>query len=244
MSFSLSLILTESTKNMKRGRVPKGFLSSNTAYMLVYKKLTIEQKLGNGKKLKTKKTDSECNSCSDSVSLERLTVKDRSDSSDEGKRKNGTDDFKDIESPGKMMKIEADCKMEVDGVVTGKNYNSDAVKDDKSSTEQPKKIVTKNTKLDYKLLNGAAHRAMSCGERDFYEEVCICDFSIFSTNTSYVCLTMLQIEFENWQVSNTMRELVRQENVKHELSLLAIQQEKVSKKNNSLVLSSNLRNFF
>ncbi|XP_046838615.1 ubiquitin carboxyl-terminal hydrolase 48-like isoform X1 [Vespa crabro] len=194
----------ESTKNMKRGRVPKGFLSSNTAYMLVYKKLTIEPKLGNGKKLKAKKTDSECNSYSDSVSLERLTVKDRSDSSDEGKRKNGTDDFKDIESPGKMMKIEADFKMEVDSVVTGKNDNSDVPKDDKSPTEQAKKIVTKNTKLDYKLLNGAAHRAMSCGERDFYEE----------------------IEFENWQVSNTMRELVRQENVKHELSLLAIQQEK------------------
>jgi len=35
------------------------------------------------------------------------------------------------------------------------------------------------------------------------------------------------MEFENWQVSNTMRELVRQENVKHELSLLAAQQEKV-----------------
>lgn len=37
------------------------------------------------------------------------------------------------------------------------------------------------------------------------------------------------MEFENWQVSNTMRELVRQENVKHELSLLAAQQEKVKK---------------
>lgn len=35
------------------------------------------------------------------------------------------------------------------------------------------------------------------------------------------------MEFENWQVSSTMRELVRQENVKHELSLLAEQQEKV-----------------
>lgn len=37
------------------------------------------------------------------------------------------------------------------------------------------------------------------------------------------------MEFENWQVSSTMRELVRQENVKHELSLLAAQQEKVRK---------------
>ncbi|XP_014603923.1 PREDICTED: ubiquitin carboxyl-terminal hydrolase 48-like isoform X1 [Polistes canadensis] len=195
----------ESTKNMKRGRVPKGFLSSNTAYMLVYKKLTNEQKLGNGKKCKVKRIDSECNSYSDSVSLERLTVKDRSDSSDEGKRKNGTDDdFKDVASPGKMMKIEIDCKMDVDSFVPAKNDNSDVIKDDKNQIEQTKKVIAKNTKLDYKLLNGAAHRAMSCGERDFYEE----------------------IEFENWQVSSTMRELVRQENVKHELSLLAIQQEK------------------
>lgn len=37
------------------------------------------------------------------------------------------------------------------------------------------------------------------------------------------------MEFENWKVSNTMRELVRQENIKHELSLLAAQQEKVIK---------------
>lgn len=37
------------------------------------------------------------------------------------------------------------------------------------------------------------------------------------------------MEFEDWQVSSTMRELVRQENIKHELSLLAAQQEKVRK---------------
>lgn len=35
------------------------------------------------------------------------------------------------------------------------------------------------------------------------------------------------MEFENWEVSSTLRDLVRQENVKHELSLLATQQEKV-----------------
>lgn len=41
------------------------------------------------------------------------------------------------------------------------------------------------------------------------------------------------MEFENWEVSPTMRDLVRQENVKYELSLLAIQQEKVSVNNSS-----------
>lgn len=46
------------------------------------------------------------------------------------------------------------------------------------------------------------------------------------------------MEFENWQVSNTMRELVRQENVKHELSLLAAQQEKVRKYNNKNIIKT------
>lgn len=41
------------------------------------------------------------------------------------------------------------------------------------------------------------------------------------------------MEFENWEVSTTLRDLVRQENVKHELSLLAIQQEKVGINNSN-----------
>lgn len=53
-----------------------------------------------------------------------------------------------------------------------------------------------------------------------------------------VHFVILQMEFENWEVSPTMRDLVRQENVKYELSLLAIQQEKVSV-NNSNRLSIN-----
>lgn len=36
------------------------------------------------------------------------------------------------------------------------------------------------------------------------------------------------MEFEKWELSGTLRELVRGENVKHELSLLAVQQEKVN----------------
>lgn len=40
-------------------------------------------------------------------------------------------------------------------------------------------------------------------------------------------LTYLQMEFESWEVSSTLRDLVRQENVKYELSLLAMQEEKV-----------------
>lgn len=53
------------------------------------------------------------------------------------------------------------------------------------------------------------------------------------------------MEFENWEVSPTLRDLVRQENVKHELSLLATQQEKVYIINNKrLELNSRIRNIF
>ncbi|KAK2577520.1 hypothetical protein KPH14_003612 [Odynerus spinipes] len=179
----------ESVKNMKRGRVPKGFLSSNTAYMLVYKKLTTEAKSGNGKKVKVKRIDSEANNCSDPVSLERLTVKDKSDSTDEWKRKNNNENLKDaIESPGTVMKIEGDCKMDLDATVISKDHEFEIKDSGKGRGEQTKEVFGRNAKLDYKQLNGAAHRAMSCGERDFYEEV----------------------EFEKWQVSTTMRDLQKE----------------------------------
>ena len=35
------------------------------------------------------------------------------------------------------------------------------------------------------------------------------------------------MEFAKWELSATLRELVRQENIKHEISLLAVQEEKV-----------------
>ncbi|XP_076229795.1 ubiquitin carboxyl-terminal hydrolase 48 isoform X3 [Nomia melanderi] len=199
--------VNENSKVIKRGRVPKGFLSSNTAYMLVYKKVTSDGRINNGKKNKSKKPEAETNS----HSVETHSDMDKPDSSDEGKRKNGpTSTVSNSTSPGKILKLDTENKMDIVCAVSssqdtdptssernGKHYESD-------NKENHYDAQPKGAKIDYKRLNGAAHRAMSCGERDFYEEM----------------------EFECWEVSLTLRELVRQENVKHELSLLAIQQEK------------------
>lgn len=214
-------------KPMKRGRVPKGFLSSNTAYMLVYKKLTADSRTNATKKVKLKKPDAEV-SC-DIICLEKLTVKEKSDIQDETKQKHVEDASLSqeekllIENETKISTLDSENIIEKDestiktdtfttDETTETVANTNGCKDTHDSTAEQlqnkthclKQPVVKVVKLDYKRLNGDAHRAMSCGERDFYEEM----------------------EFENWQVSSTMRDLVRQENVKHELSLLAAQQEK------------------
>ncbi|XP_054007627.1 ubiquitin carboxyl-terminal hydrolase 48-like isoform X2 [Hylaeus anthracinus] len=215
--------VNDTSKIVRRGRVPKGFLSSNTAYMLVYKKVTTEWRMNNAKKIKSKKAETETNS----DSTEMCVDKEKGDSSDEGQRKNGQDSAvpdssgseevvilgtvnkmdveMDISSPQDVSAQEKITSMMVDCSTdeqNGRHYESDNKEDQQEL--QTKKPFAKNAKVDYRQLNGAAHRAMSCGERDFYEEM----------------------EFENWEVSPTLRDLVRQENVKYELSLLAIQQEK------------------
>ncbi|XP_067214471.1 ubiquitin carboxyl-terminal hydrolase 48-like isoform X2 [Linepithema humile] len=218
--------VNDNAKPMKRGRVPKGFLSSNTAYMLVYKNLTTDWRTNATKKMKLKKSDTEANIFSDTVSLENL--KDKLDIVDETKPKNDTEDASLIQEGDleKISKLELENKTEIDEAMTSqkinmfftdknktienvdtngcKNKHDSTLQQSQNKIQSIKQPIVKVVKLDYKQLNGAAHRAMSCGERDFYEEM----------------------EFEDWQVSGTMRELVRQENVKHELSLLAVQQEK------------------
>lgn len=183
-------------KPIKRGRVPKGFLSSNTAYMLVYKKLTTDCQINAMKKMKLKKSDAESNASDESVYLERLTVKDKSDMSDEIKQKDNIDNVRlsQEENSEKILNLESENKMEIDKTVVSQKtdmlitdkietvetvINANGCKDKLNSTSQQmqnkieclKQPVIKVVKLDYKRLNGAAHRAMSCGERDFYEEV-------------------------------------------------------------------------
>ncbi|XP_076751475.1 ubiquitin carboxyl-terminal hydrolase 48 [Xylocopa sonorina] len=216
--------VSETSKVVKRGRIPKGFLSSNTAYMLVYKKVTPERRINNMKKNKPKKIESEANSNNDVTFVERITIKEKSDSAEEEKRKcESVPTVSDVDNLKKAQKPETESKQEIETLEAfpesdtmdtstkldstyeernGKFYEFDD-KENQHDTHVKKSFV-KNVKVDYKHLNGAAHRAMSCGERDFYEEM----------------------EFECWEVSPTLRDLVRQENVKHELSLLAIQQEK------------------
>ncbi|XP_076161191.1 ubiquitin carboxyl-terminal hydrolase 48 isoform X2 [Ptiloglossa arizonensis] len=215
--------VNETSKTIRRGRIPKGFLSSNTAYMLVYKKVTTEWRINNGKKTKSKKVETDTNS----HSTETFINKEKPDSSDDGQRKNGPDSIiPDSSGPEEIVELNTENKMDIEIEISssqdvtaqemltsatvdsstdeqnGKHYESDNKEGQPEA--QTKKLFPKIAKIDYRQLNGAAHRAMSCGERDFYEEM----------------------EFENWEVSSTLRDLVRQENVKHELSLLAIQQEK------------------
>lgn len=186
-------------KSMKRGRVPKGFLSSNTAYMLVYKKLTADWRTNDTKKVKSKKSDAEVNVPSDSVFFEKLTVKEKSDETpEETKQTHNNEDLSLIqEESSKMISklnseniIEANESMiskKTDISTTDKSETTKTVvstnghgcKDTHDSTMEQlqnkmhclKQPMVKVVKLDYKRLNGDAHRAMSCGERDFYEEV-------------------------------------------------------------------------
>lgn len=181
-------------KSMKRGRVPKGFLSSNTAYMLVYKKLTVDWRTNAAKKVKLKKPDAEVNVSSDTVYFEKLTVKDKSDTPNETKQKHDIEDAPLIqeEDPKKISKVDSEHVVEMDESVISKKTDilitdksetvetvasTNGCKDDSSLEQLQNKVhclkqpVVKVVKLDYKRLNGDAHRAMSCGERDFYEEV-------------------------------------------------------------------------
>lgn len=187
------LLFVESSKVVKRGRVPKGFLSSNTAYMLVYKRVTTEWRMNTGKKSRLKKAEAETNS-HDDITQTGVVDKDALDSPDEGRRKNGPDStVPDLCSTEKIFETETENKIHsesipqpsenttmkemimasnVDSTIDERNGKSFESDDKEDHQETPlKKSSMKIAKVDYKLLNGAAHRAMSCGERDFYEEV-------------------------------------------------------------------------
>jgi len=198
-------------KSMKRGRVPKGFLSSNTAYMLVYKKLTADWRT---KKIKSKKLDVEVNASSDIAYFEKLTVKENSDTPDETKQK-PVEDIPLIQEENaiKISKLDSENIIEMDESTISKKTDAPTMDENKivetvastngckdthdSTLEQLqskvhclKQPVVKVIKLDYKRLNGDAHRAMSCGERDFYEEVRYkLDINFFRHSLGFVCVT-------------------------------------------------------
>ncbi|XP_023289479.1 ubiquitin carboxyl-terminal hydrolase 48 [Orussus abietinus] len=221
--------ITETTKNVKRGRVPKGFLSSNTAYMLVYKRLPFDAKVAASRKGKVKKSDTEGNG-NGSTQLEKISTLGNFspvEITEDGKRKSPDQNSSKViecSSPEKKSKMDME-KMETDvspvpNSIQGPSVIEPPIVDEAESQtvdtseisvpghakmeERHKKVITESSGIDYSTMNGETHRTMSCGQRDFLEEM----------------------EFERWQVNGTMRELVRQENVKHELSLLAVQQEK------------------
>lgn len=154
--------------------------------MLVYKKLTTESRINTTKKVKPKKLDTEANVPDDSSHLEKLIVKDTLDILDEIKCKSETDEIQE-KSPEK--KLDTEDTIVVDNCVTSENADALTVRTDESvetvdvdkmkdkydpiALDQiyRKKPVVKIVKFDYKPLNGTAHGEMSCGERDFYEEV-------------------------------------------------------------------------
>lgn len=227
-------------KPMKRGRVPKGFLSSNTAYMLVYKKLTIDCQISAMKKMKLKKPDTEVSASEDAVDSENVKgISQATDEVNEVKGKNGVEEVPLVEeitpekkskpgkngveeislveetslekkskpgkngieeislveeiSPVKKSEPDSEEKIERNESLVSENVDTSHVdrniiietilgteechKNDAASQQLQNKILSlkkpmvKIVKLDYRRLNGAAHRAMSCGERDFYEEV-------------------------------------------------------------------------
>jgi len=200
-------------KSMKRGRVPKGFLSSNTAYMLVYKKLTADWRINAAKKIKSKKPDAEMNASSDIAYFEKLTVKENSDIPDETKKLNVEDTpLIQEENSIKISKLDSENIIEMDestiskktdASITNENEivetvaSTNGCKDIHDSTLEQlqskvhclKQPVVKVIKLDYKRLNGDAHRAMSCGERDFYEEVRSLDINFFRRLLNFMCVT-------------------------------------------------------
>lgn len=180
------------------------------------------------------------NDCDSNIQDSEIVVKEENNFVE-----NATCDTKEVpQEPDSSMELEsADDAAAIPVLDSQKNDVTKFPEDNRPNSEVcTSTIISKNPKIDYKTLNGAAHRAMSCGQRDFYEEVMrrffirislygFCEI-IFSTISSMIYLfyfIFFQMEFERWEVSDTVRELVKQENVKHELGLLAVQQEKVEK---------------
>ncbi|XP_034947746.1 ubiquitin carboxyl-terminal hydrolase 48-like [Chelonus insularis] len=239
-------------KPLKKGRVLKGCLSSSTAYMLVYKRLSAEAKVRKGNKSGKQKDDNHILSSN----LNKNEIKDQvfetsikesgSGSGENSKRKDSSDESPLIFSPIKKHKSEKDeehhqhktidkekngksDRNDIATVVKRLNFDSESmnkkvcknIQDYENTNNNDKKHKTvpeelnlekdltcdelkrNNWEKTYQTLNGDAHRAMSCHDRDRYEE----------------------LEFDKWELSEQLRELIRQENIKHELSLLAIQQE-------------------
>lgn len=194
-------------KIMKKGKVLKGFLSSNAAYMLVYKKITPEIKIINKKIDKRTKKDDD-NNKNDTNEMEITENNKRKDSSE----------FDSSDVTNKKIKTRHQKKddnnkkncMEIDDNNDNDFNNSNVVmkNDDESSMEiDDKKDIKDLSQKNYQLLNGDAHRAMSCTERDYYET----------------------LEFQKWEVSEALRKLIKDENDSHENGLLDMQQEKQKK---------------
>lgn len=194
-----NFVFPDAPKNVKRSRVPKGFLSSNTAYMLVYKRVNDSTRVNISKRSKLKRAESETNSVQPMESSSNHCVDQTETLTDDKKMKKDKMDEEKADADSKMQDINDAIKLQHMSVKSEsnssqENINQELVSDmnrdklnetahsvvDNSKITDENKYKTndlnhtqsnKNPKFDYKKLNGAAHRAMSCGQRDFYEEV-------------------------------------------------------------------------
>lgn len=245
--------INDGGKPAKRGRILKGCLSSNTAYMLVYKKLPADSKAK--RILKVSKHQKEVMNHVAATSSTKSTRETTPEPCENSKRKESSDLDDSPYSPVKKLKPntetnhcttikhENNSNDESSGDLDKRKIDekhldsqmSKAVKkidlddvaaleinDDKNNKINDQPDIKNNWAKNYQLLNGDAHRAMSVGERDHYES----------------------IEFNKWGLSETLRELVRQENIKHELSLLAIQEEKQKEIENQNIKRQEVINFY
>ncbi|XP_053599111.1 ubiquitin carboxyl-terminal hydrolase 48 [Microplitis demolitor] len=199
---------------VKKTKILKGCLSSNSAYMLVYKRLSKERsaakeslKLNDRNNLADDEIFKDNDNDKNKIKIKDLNI------TDNGKRKEPVDldpdDSPSLFSPSKKYKSDDDQvnDKEFDELMEVGDKNShvkSAVRkiafDDKVNQEVND---VDSWEKKYRSLNGDAHRAMSCCKRDYYEN----------------------LEFDKWELSETLRKIVRQENDTHQDSLLAIQEE-------------------
>lgn len=168
-------------KNSKRPtRVPKGCMSSNSAYTLVYKRASATGR-SDSKDTNLKKTDVDASTSEGSSSNDS-----NSDNQREFKRKN-SDSIRIADCKKtwvqKKRKMDANKNAGIDGdeFLMENKENADkcnAASNYETTSEEVPKVESNSDaapqwKLndDYSSLNGAAHRAMGCRERDAYETV-------------------------------------------------------------------------
>ncbi|XP_011503310.1 PREDICTED: ubiquitin carboxyl-terminal hydrolase 48-like isoform X3 [Ceratosolen solmsi marchali] len=196
--------IQENGKGGKRGRIPKGFFSSNTAYMLVYKRSN--RNIDYTKKALIKKLNN--SALNDIIDLQNPSVtliRDSMNITTKGKRlkDNYTEKEHVLE---KKSKFEIDNQATENNCSNKENSNNGSIEVYKFANANGEIILDDKYKIEHmKYSNENLNfMTMSCGARDAYED----------------------IEFEKWGLSCKMKYLVRRDNEAHELSLLAQQQGK------------------
>lgn len=159
----------ENGKAAKKVRIPKGFFSSNTAYMLVYKRTS--NHVDSSKKSIVKKLNhSALNHIVDlqnpSVTLIRDSVNVGNIKGKRFLKEKSTDEIQVLE---KKLKFENEDSKNDSRYNNKENANGSHSFNGESDNENKHEIVEavkeSKEKLDFKT--------MSCGQRDAYENVCI-----------------------------------------------------------------------